>query len=865
MLDLSEALRSLGWSDRKAGEAILYRWRQLERRDRYPAPASIATKLGLLKRGDVTWWRQHRHALEALAAMLSCPVEELLPDGEASRPSSITCEEFPQLSPLLPGQEPCSLHNDFLWLGSMVESLLQQGKHAWVIAPHGAGKSLAIRVLRQRHSDSLVAMTARRLVEAMRLARDGLPLLIEIEESDPLIDAVVLTELAQRPGVCVLAPFAPPGWPDMHPWTVARWEPGPGWRKRLVQWARARLPESRRLDHRDIMRWLERHDPQERLFQTPGHLLTLLERTYRAGELPREPAPLLGLTRETLHGLVARSHDIWLDQVGVSAIEKMLTARLLRLELPLGPLTAEEWASLVPTDRLPATARSESPRRRPHAPSATPPWQAVHLLTQAHILQSHAGGRLDVAPWIQAACERETIKREVHSGSTRWALWAVENSRKDAVDDALDALSPTALLKASSQALEAERQSLETVAAIEALFAAIGRRFLREDWRPTTEQTAILQRLARRQLRHVSRLPKVGTVMPWLPLTRQRPGFQERWTRAWLAEAWAFSFAVERPDKKLDDPGWWLPGWSRQLRLSRVPEALGTWSTGTARERSELERFLPVARQVVKSCQDETLPDEVPVLLLPWIIVDGPGRGWRLPPSSYHQLLHEQEVNAFVARQLDREPREVQEQALTAVWQAALASQRTPGRVLNELRHHAPALFDPMVDRLPLAVFVASLTPDVLRDGLANDWLEQLPSRFLQAALPGLVGVMGNRSPLTHRLVPLVERIDEEALDLLVALTIDPYALGVAAARRVWRLAPGRAQEEARQALLRTGDTSYLWFHATPPTFHEAMLTMLEETSQPVAWAARWLVEILPLAGATAPRVFEQLMSSRPE
>ncbi len=872
VLNLEKLLRAKRWSDRRAGAETLSSWRKLERRPSYPTAATIGAKLGLLKKGDATWWRNQVHALGALAALVGCRPEELLPTGQAEI-GAIEFGQFPELTPLLPGQDPCSVRSDVGWLGAFADAALHQGVHAWIVAPAGAGKSLAIRVLQQRHGSRIVATSVRRLFDAARHARDNLPLLVEVGAMDPGTDAGALAELTKRTtNVCVMAPFsrAVMGGIDER-WAEARWHADLDWRERIARWAQARLPKPDDIDVEETLAWLSVIDPLGRLFSTPGHVLPLLARAYRAG-LPRGPHALHDLGCEVLAQTLGGDLHPWLRHLGVAAIEQMIVARLNRLDFPMTALPVGAWAELLPAKLIPTACDNREAKpsvvkkgtkaelRPAQELTAPPPTQAVHLLVDAGVLQTEDAGGYDVAPWIRVGIEREAITQAIKTGNVNWALWAVEDTRKEAVDDALNALSPADLLGATRKALAADLKALPTVAAIEALFSAIGRRMIDKGWAPSPEMQPVLQELGLRQLRLLAAVPAVGTVLPFLPLTRNRPGFDRAWPAEWLAEAWTFSFSIERPPTVEPEPGWALPGWNRKLSLSDAPRDL-PWprASGTTSEARAIDRLLSIARRSVRACQDQSLPKEVHGLLLPWVVIDGPARGWKLDPHHGKHLLYNAPAG-LVGELLRGEPSEVCVSASQTVWQAALA--QTGGdafTALNHLGQVAPSLRTLVESSLPPNAFAEAISLTSLEPSDFGHGLSQVPPRLLRPTLAVIARYVRQTGRPINEVAPVVERLGSDDLDLLVEFVADKYNVGVVAARRVWQLDPDRAIDEAREALGRgTTSESYAWFHSSPRARCAALLDELMRVPAP-SWSARWLTEVLPLAGSEAPRVFAMM------
>ena len=622
MLDVAAALRAKGLSHRRAGEEVLAGWKKREKLPSYPTPAAIGVKIGLLKKGDRTWWLNHDKALQALADVLMCKPTDLLSVDEAAT-SLIEFPDFPEMAGLLPGQDPCAVNSDG-WLGTRVEVAMRLAERSWFLASPGSGKTLAVRVLRQRHGSKLVASTVRTLADAAREPKGDTPLLVEVEHREPSTDLPAMVELSKHPNaVCVLAPFTRPAAVDVD-WSDQCWDLEEGWDERLVRWVQTRLPENRRLEPRDILDWLDVIDLERHVFATPGDLMPLVARASRAG-LPKRQEGLSGFARDWLTRTCAGDSEPWLRRVGRDVIEHVVAARLRRLDVPASPMTTSELAELVPAGVFasqPTLAKRRAAKNASTEQSTLGPVEVVSALADRGLLQTFESG-IDTFPrWVRDGIERETIVDAVKSGDTAWSLWAANESRRGPVDAALDLLAPHDLIKAIRRV--GADDDLLGVAAVEALFSAIGRRLLNTEWQPAPEMIPTLQDLGQRQLRLLVDNSLLASPAPFTPLTRYRPD-DNTWQASWLSEAWAFSFAIPRPTKSVR-AGWSMPGWAENIRLADAP---------TLPFRFESERvrghLLRVAREVIKMVRDASLTDNVDSLLLPWVIIDGPDHGWTLP------------------------------------------------------------------------------------------------------------------------------------------------------------------------------------------------------------------------------------------
>lgn len=855
MLDVPKSLAAQNLSNRKLGAEVLARWIKIEKgRDEFPQPEAIGVKIGLLRKGNTKWWSNQRGALHALAQILSCKPEDIVA-ADDTQVGAIVIGAFSELSPLLPGQEPCQLRDDGSWVGAWVSSLIWQESRSWVVAPSGSGKSLALDVLRQRYGNRVTTLRCRRLVDAARLATAAVPIVVEVSELDHATDEGALAELSKASAnVCVLAPFSCAlVRRHLHVrWREVKWAPNADWRERLVKWAHARAPKPADLDVEEVLDFLRVLDPDEHLFTTPEDVLVVASRAYRSG-LPPARGALREVAREHLGRVFSGSDVPWTRDFGLPAVDALIKARVSSSDCPLAPLSLEAWARLFPATLVPSPLARPAGKTKVRPVEAPPPMQALRLLVEHGVLRTQGDGQFDFAPWVGAGVEREVIASLLNGGNLDWSLLAIEPSRRTAVDGALDAASPTSLLRLLRRVLSAEPSELRTVSAIEALFSALARR-LAAGWTVPPEALGDLQQLGLRQLELVRCLPEGRGFPGSPPLSRQTLDHRRDVTAAWIGEAWTFSFGVDAPECD-GDPGWILPGWSRDLRLEHAPSGLPLAQSD--------QRLLAAGRHAVRACKDGSLPAEVAYCLLPWVIIDGPGRGWELTKRVQYGLLHTNGAADLVGHLLQAEPLEVRVHGARTAWAAALAeTERHPLYALNRTAHASRALHQVIVENLPVEDFAASFReafPVTMEEGHI---LKELPLRLLRPALVALVERVERDKQPAHDIEPILETLGEEDLDLLLRFGTNGYSQGYAAARRVWSLAPDTARERLRAALASGERMAQVWFDTAPADRLDDLLGILEGLGAGApSWSASWLAGVLPRAGRAAPAAYSILRS----
>lgn len=856
MLDVPKALAATGKSDRRLGSEVLAVWRRLEKeRNTFPQPNAIGAKLGRLRRGDTKWWTNQPRALDGLAHLLGCKPDDIVP-ADDSAPGAVPIAAFSELMPILPGQDPCQLQDDGSWLGTWADSLLYQEPRTWIVAPTGSGKSLAIRILGQRHGARIRTMRCRRLVEALPEGKLPLPLVVEVSELDLATDEVALKELSRMQAhVCVLAPFSRHvvRGAGRSQWRDVSWTPNGQWRERLAKWVHARLPKPDDLDVEDVMLFLQGIDPREDLFTTPGDVLAVAARAYRGG-LPTGSSALRELARESLGRLFSGNESSWVRTFGVAAVEALVEARLVATDHLAEPLLLGEWAHLLPTELTPVVPpNSKAKPKHQHSAESVPSVQAVRLLADAEVLRATTEGRYDFAPWVRAAIERERIRASFKAADLGWALWGLEPTRRVIVDDALEATTPATLLRLARQALTADGSDLRTVAAVEALFSALARK-LAGEWKPSSEMFGDLQKLGLRQLELVLGLPEGRGFPGSAPLTRQGHPHRRNEVASWIGEAWTFSTTVPPPKARVES-GWILPGWSRSLRLADAPEMLPFVH--------EDQRLVAASRAVVRACIDDELPRKVPYALLPWVIIDGPSRGWTLTKEVQLAFLGTTGVAQTVGHLLSSEPRDVRALGARSAWDAALlASGGQPLHALGVIARTSPDVHRVVLDDLPAQAFESAFRAKHPITGDDGRLLRGLPPRLVRPALEAVVEQMERDQRPVHDIEQVLEELGNEDLDLLLRLGTHGFGQGYAAARRVWSLSPNSALEQARAAMTAGARTAQVWFDTAPAQQIPALLGALRAHKAPTPpWCAVWLANALPRAGHAAPEVFTLLRS----
>lgn len=750
------------------------------------------------------------------------------------------------------------------------------------------GKRFATRWLRQFQGDACEAHAVRRLAELAVDSTGHLPMVVAVAEPDPESDALALAALSRRSGrVTVLAAFSPEAL--CEPWSLDQFVLSEGWQEVLFRWAQARLSQPEQLA--DAPAKIALSDPDRSRVISPGDLMTMLRRIH-LGMMPKA-ATLAALSKEWLRLRVA-SDSQWLAAHGAEAVRQLIRNRFEDVARFVVPLAIDDWTDLFPSERArrrsPEELASEIARlRKPKRAPTTDEVQSllvlgsrdgVELLVKAGLLR-WSGVGLEVFPnWIRAGIEEELVAESLASrDDLRWARWSVEVTRRHSVDRALDLLTLSELARWTGLVLDRSDDSLEVIAGSEALFSAWGRRALARAANLKPHQ-ALLQRLGERQLDLIAIAREIHPRIRLGPLTRNVPSeWLERsevdsYCATWLAEAWAFSFAVS-PGQG-DRASWALPGWSLRLDLSQAD--LPNEGLIETHESPPWSHLIRLGRDVVPRCLASGQWDAFDVrVLLPWLLLDGAPVGDPRPADlldevsravpqtkSIYRYASEPWRGDFVIDTLLEARASNSQHAVvaSALFAFLLEGPRLPWRALNR-RDVCPKVSSYIREHLPLEDFQASI--DALARGkridLGEESLELLPVRFRRPTIELLLRWQSESGATIDRLrEALVPTLGRDDFDIIARLARIPFTIGDDAARLGWQLDPEQAWREV-DARIATGDCPGSWFIEAPAEHLSGLLDRLDVyRGPPLKWFNRFLVSALPRAGTLAPRVFAMLM-----
>lgn len=841
---LEDALERVGSNDAVARE-ILREWPSGRKTMK---PRSLGTKVGQLKKGDTSWWGNHEAALSVLAKLVGRPADDLLFAATAV-PEAIRSVEFPALRSVELGDPPCLLDSRG-WLGHLASPVGREGMR-WIVAPPGSGKQLATRWLELELGLATARKaTLRRAVDAVGAATRAV---VRIEAPLPVAEVPSELEL-RRSYLCVLATFPPP--PHQQFWEKVDYKPEPGWRRSFLRWVLERVESAPEHLVEEIEDWLEEEDPTCSEIATPGAALPWIRWAYEHG-VPTGLTDSARVRAKLLEGYAARAaglaEDPVLRRAGKAALDRSLTRRFEALETPCEPLAVSTWAALMAEEGA----------------STTEQQARLEAMVHAGMLAYSSRDRVDVAHrWVDTAAVAPMVDRAVRKTVGSWARWALDFTRRDQVDAALDRLSNRKLLDVVKRVGADDSPAVLQLAARESAFAAVGRRLVETGWAGPSAvgDVEVLRELGAHVLTAWRRRSHPGWMKRLAATTRRSPRPDDDAYRRWVAYAWGFAEVVPCPDAS-PDGGWFMPGWSPSPTLDDAVEALSPLGEPCPRDEAQWTTITRVARHTLARCSAEVEEANVPRLLLPWMALDRREDGSTWP----HWLWRERMFKGIAestwtylgwacskAKQLKLGALPTDEQLVDLLRHCAAARGSVMG-ALMVLEQHGGMLADAILAAVSEEELAVMLAEEVLVPESTLPMLAALPETLRRVVLERVVDqIEGVRQHLLPSWGELQAIIGDDT-DLLVRLSRCPaYALKAAAL--VWEMAPEVAQQEAESGLAAEGNGGYAWFKtATSAGRHLLLSQVLAEPQKIPPWLERWLYDALVRYPTEAERIYSVL------
>lgn len=940
MLDLRKAMLEAGYkSYDELAARVSKAWLEIEPDAKVPRGRGLGTMLGKLAKGQQAWWRSNPAALDALAAVLERDPDDLeLTSPESSSDSDFVFSEFPQIAPLnLSVESPPILWTTTLddFYGELINGFLRTGALElrgsppvgpafWLEIPPGWGRSLLLHTTRARKRVRTAA--TRTLAEASRFVEGKDMVVICVGEPDPDHDQELLWKWRKRPGLVVLAPFPLPVAPSrpyihytgvyggasseeihssriLEEWQTSMPVPVEGWRSLLCKWVEGRLPDGTLFQADAFFAWLSRVDPLAIVIASPADLLTFAHEAHQHGER-RLDEILVGSTRahvvgdlvEQVSGTDDSPRATWLRAFGAKALSLLAETRFRDLRVAWqGPLTTDEWVSLVPEDLTPSAQASGATekivialedagsRRRKRAllsqlnVAAMQPHrqEVIDYLRSAGFLVAAGAGRFELVPrWLGQTAALKLVRESLASDRvSEWGSWALESGRRKFVDAVLLALGDDEFCGVVRRACAALRQDdVAIISAVEALFVGAAARWERD--LPFDAACAAELRdtaLACLRVRHADD----GGSLIVAPVTRW--GFNDQYPDGitWLLAAWTWSLNTpSSTNAAIQEMQWAFPGWCAKefVPSPALPRALHVPPQALRL------RFLDVGLVALRRILDDHGPFDGPYLasLLPALVIEHARRGWSPPGTALDSVwaticapfgaaspasgLARTEQDPLVANwlidQFRKLPPGERRQSAASLWRwlvsrsDAVAGKHSPLFPFQPYPREV-AIF--MAAELEPAVVVESL-PTAARTALQR-YIAFLPPRCRNAAARWIA-----ESAPEHvdTYLGMYEVLGRDDLVGMLALADAPKT-SARVAHLLWSIAPEAAAERARRTYLgEPQDLAWPWFYrVSSPASLPVLLDVVESRTEKVpSWLSLWLHNWLPFAGAAAPRIF---------
>jgi hypothetical protein len=855
--DIDELAQRAGFSSRDAlARRVLELWA-----DPAQSHRNIGIKLLELQRGKRAWWLKRPRAAEALVHALGVDLGmlQLVP---AASLGLFGFEDFPQARGFDPRlEEPCPLGN-----GDWFEPLGAVAR--WIHAPPGTGQRFTTHFHQHRHGMRI--LRAPTLSQAVAQLTGLEPVLLEVERAEDEDRAVEQRLLERKAPVLVLAPFAcwairnprrlpgGGGTESPHPegphWPEYRaWQPRAEWRSRFLEWICQRVEPGVRFLPRELSAWLEREDPHERLFATPADLLPVCAFAHETGGRAWKLEARREFTEQWLQDRfssdeeeTASSQGLWLRYRGQEAIRALVHRWFQSLGPWLAPLPRERWLEFLPEAPLDlqmvkqlteAMVTLKSRRERAHKSSellaalgTTRREDAFLHLVSARFFQPAGGGTWSFRyAWLASLMAKELVMETLQtSHPEQWGHWLVGPGRWELVDGLLDELKERELLELVDRAVAGfSLSSLGAIAAVEALFAAVGRRLRTEGFQPDAARVVPLW-----QLQQSTLTTKIDGGAP-VPLTR--PG-AAAWKPPpqWLEDCWAWSLRVDARVAPPAELEWLMPGWA-QPSLGRLPG----WMNAV----TPTQALFELAPEVVARCQATAVPPHLPSFLLPACWLAAEERGWALEVEHLRALTREPRALEYLLAALGQRSAEARQKMAARFWRLCLAPR--------------PDLYTQEKADSPLRRFIDEhLAPEDFRATLTDERLPELAANL--QAVPARLRYMVLKEVLTRRpditassLYKERDELDAACLELLLQHHRSPRIL----TQSFWKRFPQRAMELTHESARRGDERFQNWVESAPQEQYPQLLTLLEHAASLQPWARMWLARWLPQAGALADRV----------
>jgi len=862
VFDLASAYRRLHWSRDQLAKRVLERWKPAEELSH----RSLSNQIAHLEKGNRIWWQKRPEAARALVEELGIELDDLGLDREPTRDGSLPFRDFPAVRPFDPRADmPCELGNES-WFD--FEAATTEPGSMWIHTPPGTGWTLLGEIYRQRFgvavqtvrtlSDVIVRNTTDWVVAQVRTPNDDADLAVEQQlcARQRTIICARFQPWAGRHGVSLTGlggfrwfesmeaqPHPPPGTPV---WDYRYWSPLHGWRERFVSWLAGRVEGGPRFNVERLLGWLNERDPSAALFATPADVLALTGFAHEVGakswtESAYEQLPARWLTAR-ITADPANAVEAWLAGAARGAVVHAVH-RWVESDAPwLQSQSRDTWRRWLPTPppaikadelerRLVELVTIRSPARRAEkkqelmAELNHPDPEGLFLKLEADRVLvpggPHPGDWHFQPTWLAAWLGGQHVdKLAVSADAATWGRLAIFQDRQEMVDQALDRLDGPSFETVIQRAVASfERRSLPTIAAVESLFLAAGRRLGKGEK---------LERMALAALwdRAIESLDRRRDDQPPVPLTRLGP-FEGLRGAQWVEACWEWCLALPKPTTVPAGAEWLFPGWF-SLSFDGLPFWLGERSGPNT-------RMVQLAEALIGSRVTGEVGSSTPLWIRAPVLVARLKQGADPRDLARSVITQEPGLRYLIERAQELEP-EARARLAREVWYWTCGN--APRR-------------DP-TDEAMRAFLNANLTePDLLRSLPSHAAIRRDAVAKLSPALQWPVF----RYWLEHRPEELAVFVGEHAVDGEVLDLIAQHHPPPRAAQVLWKRDPTRALRITERMVRERPEDAQSWFFEGARHDRAGLLALLEGLERPPVWVHRWLTSLLLDEPASAERI----------
>lgn len=797
----------------------------------WPAPRSLAVKLGDIDRGDRVWWARRSANANALATLLEVPLADLgLHDAPAGEIFEFAT--FPELPPFAPGREAaCDIgfvdgaperrgdEELAFWLAASPPRHAWRGpehRMSWLQFQPGTGHSFfwAALCARTRHEH----LSSRRLLDAGERLRQPGNLVLRIEQPCEDADMIALGRSHPDLNLLIVAPFAAPTADEGAPtawlptWDVLvgaaderiaelkdpsdahhgmaryEWRLHEDWRDRLLHWVEKRIARATNdtlFTARGVTKWLASFPPGWQFVEGPADLLAVCRLCHLSRETALPRVSDVDAGQVLLKRVAGADHA--LSRRFIELVRARLEARNLGWR---GALSRAQWDALAPAlTSVPDEAtlleiangtNIAARRQRAKALSEQLRDTGLALMIQAGLLVETRADTLTLAPqFLVDLVARDQLMQVIRDESVEhWAMYCLDTERRLLVDAALGSMPAADLLVVLDRLKALPADDLARIAGAEAMFREVGRRVCGEVALPVAFECLadmVLPGLAADR---------------WIPRQWTWPAHDPEDHLEWAAICWAWS--LWRATPPFDMPPawvWYFPGWARELAsvetsclsLPPVPDQpvlSYRW-----------QRMTTLATQLARTIAQP--PENPPDFLKPVLVVEGLRGRWTIDSTWLESAIgHEkgQFTSAAVVlllEQLKQIGPAAAARLLPALMEFVL---RKRGDGMTGLLFHRSRIRTWVLQNISLADAKSCLTEEQL------EVLWQAPHTLPPHLLIGMLQDPDKVPPARQAVrVEAVRLLGADQVDTLSSL-LATESLGVFAADRLWKVAPAATE-----------------------------------------------------------------------